>query len=89
MSSTEPPATQSYDPPVSQALADFMSQGLLAPHIRRMRTEYARRRTALLEAMGRFVTRATPLPAPGGLHMIARLPDTVARQTLPAQGHSS
>jgi Xaa-Pro aminopeptidase len=27
MSSLEPPATQSYDPPVSHALADFMSQG--------------------------------------------------------------
>jgi GntR family transcriptional regulator / MocR family aminotransferase len=58
-------------------LADFMAQGLLAPHIRRMRTEYARRRAALLEAMERFVTRATPLPAPGGLHMVAGLPDTV------------
>ena len=32
-------------------LAEFMRQGLLAPHIRRMRTEYARRRAALLAAM--------------------------------------
>jgi GntR family transcriptional regulator/MocR family aminotransferase len=56
-------------------LAEFMRQGLLAPHIRRMRTEYARRRDALLEAMRRFVTRAVPLAAPGGLHMVVRLPD--------------
>ena len=32
--------------------------GPAAPHIRRMRTEYARRRDALLEAMRRVVTRA-------------------------------
>ena len=56
-------------------LAEFMRQGLLPPHIRRMRTEYARRRDALLEAMRRFVTRAEPLAAPGGLHMVLRLPD--------------
>jgi GntR family transcriptional regulator/MocR family aminotransferase len=61
---------------LSQAtLAEFMRQGLLAPHIRRMRTEYARRRSALLVAMARFVTGVVPLPAPGGLHMVARLPD--------------
>ena len=32
-------------------LAEFMRQGLLAPHVRRMRTEYARRRAALLAAL--------------------------------------
>ena len=58
-------------------LAEFMRQGLLSPHIRRMRTEYARRRDALLDAMGRIVSRATPLAAPGGLHMVAKLPDEV------------
>lgn len=58
-------------------LAEFMRQGLLSPHIRRMRTEYARRRTALLEAMQRVVHHATALAAPGGLHMVARLPDDV------------
>lgn len=56
-------------------LAEFMRQGLLAPHIRRARTEYARRRTALLAAMQKHVRGVTPLPAPGGLHMVARLPD--------------
>jgi GntR family transcriptional regulator/MocR family aminotransferase len=40
-----------------------------------MRTEYARRREALLEAMARTVHRATALAAPGGLHMVARLDD--------------
>jgi len=56
-------------------LAEFMRQGLLSPHIRRMRTEYGRRRDALLEAMARIVHHATPLAAPGGLHMVAQLPD--------------
>jgi GntR family transcriptional regulator/MocR family aminotransferase len=58
-------------------LAEFMRQGLLAPHIRKMRTEYARRRDALLDAMQRNVRRATPLAAPGGLHMVAGLPDDI------------
>jgi GntR family transcriptional regulator/MocR family aminotransferase len=58
-------------------LADFMHHGLLAPHIRKMRTEYARRRDALLDAMQRNVRHAQPLPAPGGLHMVARLPDDI------------
>jgi GntR family transcriptional regulator / MocR family aminotransferase len=38
-----------------------------------MRTEYARRRLALLKAMQEHVRLATALPAPGGLHMVARL----------------
>ena len=58
-------------------LAEFMRQGLLPPHIRRMRTEYARRRAALLEAMARLVRHATALAAPGGLHMVAQLAESV------------
>ena len=61
---------------ISQAtLAEFMRQGLLAPHIRRMRTEYGRRRSALLAAMQKHVRSAEALPVPGGLHMVARLQD--------------
>jgi GntR family transcriptional regulator/MocR family aminotransferase len=58
-------------------LAEFMRQGLLGPQIRRARTEYGRRRLALLEALARHAPRVTPLPAPGGLHMVARLPDGI------------
>jgi GntR family transcriptional regulator / MocR family aminotransferase len=57
-------------------LAEFMAQGLLGPHVRRMRTEYGRRRAAVLAAMEKHVRAAQPLPVPGGLHMVARLPDT-------------
>jgi GntR family transcriptional regulator / MocR family aminotransferase len=58
-------------------LAEFMRQGLLAPHIRRMRTEYARRRLALLGAIAKHAPSVAPIAAPGGLHMVARLPDGV------------
>jgi GntR family transcriptional regulator/MocR family aminotransferase len=55
-------------------LSEFMRLGLLSPHIRKMRTEYSRRREALLEAIVRVVRHASPLAAPGGLHMVAGLP---------------
>lgn len=56
-------------------LAEFMRQGLLGPHIRRMRTEYAHRREAVLQAMAKHTPSAIPLAAPGGLHMTVRLRD--------------
>jgi len=56
-------------------VAEFMREGLLAPHIRRMRTEYARRRAAVLTALARYTPVLRPIPAPGGLHMVACLPD--------------
>jgi GntR family transcriptional regulator/MocR family aminotransferase len=56
-------------------MTEFMRQGRLAPHIRRMRTEYARRREALLAALALHCPRITPIAAPGGLHLVGRLPD--------------
>jgi GntR family transcriptional regulator/MocR family aminotransferase len=58
-------------------LADFMAQGLLAPHVRRMRTEYAKRRVALLDALARYAPSLSVVPAPGGLHLATLLPDGV------------
>jgi GntR family transcriptional regulator/MocR family aminotransferase len=55
-------------------LADFMAQGLLAPHVRRMRTEYAKRRLALLDALARHAPALSVVPAPGGLHLATLLP---------------
>jgi GntR family transcriptional regulator/MocR family aminotransferase len=55
-------------------LADFIAEGKLAPHVRRMRTEYARRRTALLAAMARHCPDLVPATAPGGLHLVMHLP---------------
>jgi GntR family transcriptional regulator/MocR family aminotransferase len=58
-------------------LAEFMNLGLLSPHIRRMRTEYARRREALLEAMTRNSRNASPIATSGGLHMVVQLADGI------------
>jgi len=58
-------------------LAEFMRQGLLAPHVRRMRTEYARRRSALLAAIEQHAPSIEAIPAPGGLHMVGRLPERI------------
>lgn len=69
-------------------LAEFMRAGLLGPHIRRMRTEYARRRTALLAALQRHAPGITPLPALGGLHMVARLPDGADEADVVAACHN-
>ena len=55
-------------------LADFITDGRLGPHIRRMRTEYARRRAALLAALARHCPEVTPVAAPGGLHLVTTLP---------------
>lgn len=62
-------------PPVMMqaTLAAFMQAGLLAPHVRRVRTEYARRREALLAALARHCPALRPIAAPGGLHMAATL----------------
>jgi GntR family transcriptional regulator/MocR family aminotransferase len=54
-------------------LAEFMQQGALLPHVRRMRTEYARRRQALLEALARHCNGVAPIAAPGGLHLVLLL----------------
>jgi len=55
-------------------LAELMRQGWLAPHVRRMRTEYAARRAALLAALASHCPALVPIAAPGGLHMVGRLP---------------
>jgi GntR family transcriptional regulator/MocR family aminotransferase len=54
-------------------LAEFMREGRLGQHIRRVRTEYARRRAALLAAMAKYTPSLSPVPAPGGLHLVALL----------------
>lgn len=64
-------------PPVllQATLAHFMQAGMLAPHVRRMRTEYARRREAVLAALARHCPVVRAIAAPGGLHMVGQLPD--------------
>jgi len=59
-------------------LAEFLSSGRLGPHIRRMRTEYGRRRAALVSAFEKYADGMfMPQFAPGGLHFVVSLADCV------------
>ena len=56
------------------ALADFITEGFLGAHIRRMRQLYAERQAALIEAFrARFGERLALAPAAAGMHLVARL----------------
>lgn len=63
------------------ALAEFMTSGQFATHIRRMRRLYARRQEALLRAAERHLSRwLTVAPEAGGLHLVADLTPALARR---------
>lgn len=67
VTSREPSSLQQW------ALADFIREGHLERHIRRMRTLYASRRDALVESLGHhFGTRVEILGDEGGIHLTAR-----------------
>ncbi len=56
------------------ALADFINEGHLERHIRRMRTLYDRRRQALVRALAsHFGGRVTVMGESAGMHLMARL----------------
>jgi GntR family transcriptional regulator/MocR family aminotransferase len=58
------------------ALADFLSEGHLQRHIRRMRRLYGRRREVLVEALARhFGTGAQVLGDEAGMHVLVRFDD--------------
>jgi len=69
-------ASDRHAPSLTQrVLARFIGEGRLAAHLRRMRGLYARRRRALLDALGREaagVLHASEAPE-AGLHLVARL----------------
>jgi GntR family transcriptional regulator/MocR family aminotransferase len=90
-------AADRHAPRLPQAvLARFIAEGRLAAHLRRMRTLYARRRLALLEALARearglLEARDTP---PAGLHLVADLrsdadDDAVSQRALAARVHAA
>jgi GntR family transcriptional regulator/MocR family aminotransferase len=57
-------------------LAAFIREGHLARHVRRMRSVYAGRREALLEALhGALSPWLAPIPSEAGLHLAARIRD--------------
>jgi GntR family transcriptional regulator/MocR family aminotransferase len=58
------------------ATAQFIYDGLLSQHIRRMRHVYAERHERIMRILQRdFTGRLTPLPSTGGLHLTALLPE--------------
>jgi len=64
------------------ALADFIREGHMERHIRRMRRVYKRRRDAFLDALARgFGDRATVLGDASGMHLVVRFdsPTVAAR----------
>jgi len=62
------------------ALADFIDEGHLERHVRRMRTRLARRRTALMEALDEQLgDRARVRGADAGLHVLLDLPELPMR----------
>ena len=62
--------------PSQAAAAQFIDDGLLAQHVRRMRRVYAGRHDRIVEILSRDLAgRLTPLPSSGGLHLAALLPE--------------
>jgi GntR family transcriptional regulator / MocR family aminotransferase len=74
--------TDRHTPLLEQAvLADFLSEGHLDRHIRRMRRHYGRRREALVEALDRyFGSDARVSGDPAGMHMLVRFDDPSVRE---------
>jgi GntR family transcriptional regulator/MocR family aminotransferase len=64
--------------PEQAVLADFVAEGHFARHLRRMRTLYAERQQALLDAAARhWGDRIALAPEPAGMHLLGRLPKGV------------
>ncbi|HXE56584.1 MAG TPA: PLP-dependent aminotransferase family protein [Gemmatimonadales bacterium] len=64
---------------IEQAVvADFMTEGHFARHVRRMRALYAERRAVFLDAAARWLDGLLePLPADGGMHVLGLLREGV------------
>jgi GntR family transcriptional regulator/MocR family aminotransferase len=73
-----------------RVVAAFMQQGHFVRHLRRMRTLYAARRDALAQALTETIgDRFRIEREPGGLHLLARLPDTEDDTVLARQAQAA
>jgi GntR family transcriptional regulator/MocR family aminotransferase len=74
-------------PSVEQAvLADFIAEGHFARHVRRTRVLYAQRQAALVAAVARELNGLLEVePAEAGMHLVGRLPHSVADQVVSAK----
>lgn len=66
------------------AFADFLVQGELDRHLRRMRPLYGHRRDALVDALAERLPELVPVGASAGLHLIAWLPEHLDEDELVA-----
>ena len=57
------------------AFAKLLTSGGYDRHLRQMRRRYVARRSALLQALARYLPEATVLGAAAGLHLTVRFPD--------------
>jgi GntR family transcriptional regulator/MocR family aminotransferase len=71
-----------------QAFASFLARGELDRHLRRMRTEYRRRRDALVEALADALPQATIHGIAAGLHATVELPDDNDERAILEQAHA-
>lgn len=73
-----------HSPPLEQAvLADFIEEGHFARHVRRMRTLYAERQGALVEAAAEALDGLLDVPvADSGMHLIGWLGKDVTEESL-------
>jgi len=71
-------------PSLNQTVAaEFMQQGYLAGHIRRMRDQYRVQRDTLVSALGRLAGDWLCVDVPDqGMHLVAHLRDTVSRSDI-------
>jgi GntR family transcriptional regulator/MocR family aminotransferase len=61
-----------------RAMTDFIREGHFARHIRRMRSLYAGRRAALIEAIGRYLPgRLQVVGAEAGMQLAVLLPEGI------------
>ncbi|MBX3131962.1 MAG: PLP-dependent aminotransferase family protein [Gemmatimonadaceae bacterium] len=70
-------ATDWHSPvPTQAALAQFLEDGVLAQHLRRLRRAFTKRHDTMRELLtGKFRGVLTPIAAPGGLHLAATFDD--------------
>ena len=73
-----------HSPPLEQAvLADFIDEGHFARHVRRMRTLYAERQGALVEAASKDLDGILEVPAlDAGLHLIGWLGESMTEAAI-------
>jgi GntR family transcriptional regulator/MocR family aminotransferase len=75
--------------PVQAAFAEFLADGALDRHLRRMRRVYRERRDVLIAALARWLPAARPSGIAAGLHVMVSLPPRVDEAALTERAASA